>query len=103
MKAQDIAPQYGVVVAEFDVKQLLCLCCDANEVVDDIVYHVEKFTSKKWANSVLYLIKHLVRGVETDDPNYKVGGRVEMLDFAFDDCFFLGYDSNRGVILRRRA
>lgn len=103
MKAQDIMPKYGAVVAEFDVKQLLCIYGDAKAVVDDIVYRVERLTSEKWANSVFFHIKHIVRGVEADDPNYKVGGRAEMLDFVFDDYIFLGYDPNRGVIIRRRA
>lgn len=102
MKAQDIMPQYGTVVAEYDVKKMLCIYGDVDEVVDDIIYCVEKFTSKKWANSVFFNIKDMVRGVEAGDPNYKVGGRAEMLDFVFDNYIFLGYDPNRGVILRRR-
>lgn len=95
--------QYGTVVAEFDVKQLLCLYGDAKAVVDDIVYRVERLTSKKWANSAFFNIKDMVRGVESDDPNYKEGGRAEKYTFVFDEYIFLGYDPKRGVILRRRA
>ena len=98
MKAQDISHQYGVVVAEFDVKKLLCTYGDEDIVIDDIVKCVEKFTSTKWANSVLFNIKDIVRGVECGDPDHKVG-----LNFAFDNYTFLGYDPKKGVILRRRA
>ena len=103
MKAQDIMPKYGTVVAEFDVKKLLCIYGDANVAVEDIVLCVAKHTSDKWARSASLNIKDMVRGVEHDDPAYKVGGRAEMLDFVFDDDYLLGYDPNRGIILRRRA
>ena len=91
-------PQYEAVVAEFDVKRLLRYYGDADDVVDDIVNCVAKHTSDKWANSVLFNIKDIVRGIERNDPAYKVG-----LNFAFDNYIFLGYDPKKGVILRRRA
>lgn len=103
MKAQDIMPQYEAVVAEYDIKRLLCIYGDANVVVEDIVICVAKHTSDKWARSASLNIKDMVRGVECGDPAYKVGGHAEAYNFVFDDAIFLGYDPKKGVILRRRA
>lgn len=103
MKAQDIMSQYETVVAEYDVKKLLCNYCDADVVVEDIVLCIAKHTSPKWARSLSLYIKDIVRGVDTGDPCYMVGGRAEKYNFVFDRCFFLGYNPDKGVILRRRA
>ena len=102
MKAQDIMLQYEAVVAEFDVKKLICNYCDADVVVEDIVLCIAKHTSPKWARSLSLFIKDIVRGIDTGDPCYRVGGRAEKYDFVFDEDFFLGYDPKKGVILRSR-
>lgn len=103
MKAQGILPQYEAVVAEYDVKFLLCYYLDIDSAVEDIVLCIAKHTSPKWAAGVSRDIKDIVRGVAVDDPAYKAGGRAAELSFVFDKDFFLGYDPERGVVLRRRA
>lgn len=103
MKAQDIMHQYEAVVAEYDVKYLLCYYVESDGAVEDIFLCVAKHTSPKWAASVKRDIAAIVDGVRRGDPAYRVGGRAEQLTFIFDDDYFLGYDPKRGVILRRQA
>ena len=100
MKAQDIMPQYEAVVAEFDVKQLLCLYGDADVVVEDIVSRIANHTSPKWARGVHYSVKEIIDGVMNGSQD--VCNRIEKYDFVFDEDFFLGYDPKKGVILRSR-
>lgn len=103
MKAQDILPKYEAVVAEYDVKFLLCYYDAFDSAVEDIVLSLSKHTSPKWARGVERDIKDIVNGVDLGKPAYKAGGRAAELSFVFDDEYFLGYDPDRGIILRRRA
>ena len=103
MKAQDIAPLYGVVVAEYDVNFLLSFYCDISNAVEDIFLCIAKNTTPKWAKAVHYFITDVVNRVAVDDPSCKAGGRAEKYDFCYDKDFFVGYDPARGIVLRRRA
>ena len=101
MKAQDILPQYEAVVAEYDVNILLCAYGDAGVVSEDIVSCVASHTSPKWARGVHYSVKEIVDGVVNGSKD--VCDRIEKYCFVFDKDFFLGYDQEQGIVLRRRA
>lgn len=103
MKAQDIIPRYEAVVAEYDVDKLLCDYVDADLVVEDIVRCIASHTSPTLARGVYFTVKDIVNGVLNGNHDYKEGGRAEELTFVFDKDFFLGYDTERGIVLRRRA
>lgn len=101
MKAQDIIPQYGTVVAEFDVDKLLCDYVDADVVVSGILSCIKQHTSAKWAMGVKFSVKEIVDRVVDSDP--EMCSRTEKYCFVSDDEYFLGYDPKQGIVLRRRA